>query len=143
VSQITALCPAKRPFVKFLKKGKVVILTNGRFAGHKAVICDTLERSNKRPYPHAVVAGIDRYPLKVTNTMSKKKVFRRCRLKPFVKTVNFSHILPTRYTFEGDLPSLVVKDPAAKAKVEKTVKRVFQKKLAEGKQKWFFAKLRF
>eukprot|EP01126_Amoeba_proteus_P004567 TRINITY_DN1151_c0_g1_i1.p1 TRINITY_DN1151_c0_g1~~TRINITY_DN1151_c0_g1_i1.p1 ORF type:complete len:131 (-),score=5.35 TRINITY_DN1151_c0_g1_i1:183-575(-) len=129
--------------VKFLKKGKVVILTNGRFAGRKAVICHTNDNTNKRPYPHAIVAGIDRYPLKVTNTMSKKKVYRRSRLKPFVKTVNYTHILPTRYTFEGDLPNLDVKDPAAKTKVRKAVRRVFQKKLAEGKQKWFFAKLRF
>jgi large subunit ribosomal protein L27e len=140
-----------------LKKGKVVILLNGRFAGHKAVITHTNDQGTaKRPYGHAVVAGIDRYPLKVTNSMSKKKVYRRSRIRPFVKTVNYSHILPTRYSFEGDLPNLSgLHDPAAKKKAKGAVRSVFQKKYvlfftdsnslrhAEGKQKWFFAKLRF
>ena len=30
--------------------------------------------------------------------MSEKKVTRRSKVKPFVKYVNYNHMLPTRYT---------------------------------------------
>ena len=34
---------------------------------------------------HALVAGIDRYPRKVTKKMSKKKIQKRSKVKPFLK----------------------------------------------------------
>ena len=40
-----------------------------------------------RAYGHALVAGIERYPRKVTKAMSKKKLTKRSRVKPFVKVV--------------------------------------------------------
>eukprot|EP00695_Tsukubamonas_globosa_P001053 TRINITY_DN19_c0_g1_i7.p1 TRINITY_DN19_c0_g1~~TRINITY_DN19_c0_g1_i7.p1 ORF type:complete len:142 (+),score=53.86 TRINITY_DN19_c0_g1_i7:73-498(+) len=84
--------------VKFLKPGKVVILLNGRQAGKKAVIINNMDDGSKeRPYSHAIVAGIEKYPLKVTKDMNKKKLSRRSRVKPFLKVVNVSHLLPTRY----------------------------------------------
>ena len=131
--------------VKFLKKGKVVIVLAGRYAGRKAVIAQAYEQgTKKRPYSHVLVAGIDKYPAKVTNTMTKKKVYQRSKIKPFVKTVNVTHLLPTRYSFEGELPkNLTNTDPATRKKAKSQVKRVFQSKHAEGKQKWFFSKLRF
>jgi large subunit ribosomal protein L27e len=45
--------------------------------------------TKERPYPHAVVAGIERYPLKVTRRMGQKKVARRSKLKPFIKVCRF------------------------------------------------------
>lgn len=42
------------------------------------------------------VAGIDRYPRKVVKAMSKSKIEKRCKIKPFVKVVNYNHIMPTR-----------------------------------------------
>lgn len=50
-----------------------------------------------RPYSHALVAGIDRYPRKVTATMGKKKVAKRSKIKAFVKVFNYNHLMPTRY----------------------------------------------
>ena len=38
-----------------------------------------------RAYGHALVAGIERYPRKVTKSMGKKKLTKRSRVKPFVK----------------------------------------------------------
>ena len=38
-----------------------------------------------REYGHALVAGIERYPRKVTKSMGKKKLTKRSRVKPFVK----------------------------------------------------------
>lgn len=49
-----------------------------------------------RPYSHALVAGIDRYPRKVTTTMGKKKVAKRSKIKAFVKVFNYNHLMPTR-----------------------------------------------
>jgi large subunit ribosomal protein L27e len=86
--------------VKFLKPGKVVIVLSGKYAGKKAVIVKNYdEGSQQRAYPHAILAGIEKYPLRITKTMGKKRIARRSRVKPFIKMVNYSHILPTRYAF--------------------------------------------
>ena len=50
----------------------------------------------KREYGHCVVAGIERYPLFVTKTMTKKKIEKRQKIKPFVKVINYNHLMPTR-----------------------------------------------
>ena len=84
---------------KFIKSGRVVLLLNGRYAGRKAVIVknyDEASSSSDKPYGHALVAGIDRYPLRVNKKMGKKRTARRCKIKPFVKVVNYNHIMPTR-----------------------------------------------
>lgn len=49
-----------------------------------------------RPYSHALVAGIDRYPRKVTAPMGKKKIAKRSKIKAFVKVYNYNHLMPTR-----------------------------------------------
>jgi len=72
--------------VKFMKPGKVVIVLAGRYAGRKAIIVKQQDDGTQdRGYGHALVAGIDRYPRKVTKTMSKKKLTKRSKIKPFVK----------------------------------------------------------
>jgi len=135
---------------KFLKPGKVVLLLNGRFAGRKAVIVKNFDDGSKdRPYGHALVAGVDRYPLKVTKHMPKKKVLKRSRVKPFVKVINYSHIMPTRYGLDLDLKSVVTSetvynDNASKRPtVRRKVKKLFEERYKSGKNKWFFTKLRF
>lgn len=54
------------------------------------------EGSNERGYGHAVIAGIARYPRKVTKRMGKKKQARRNKIKPFVKVLNYNHLMATR-----------------------------------------------
>jgi large subunit ribosomal protein L27e len=44
-----------------------------------------------------IVAGIDRYPRKVVKAMGKAKLEKRSKIKPFLKVVNFNHIMPTRF----------------------------------------------
>lgn len=76
----------------------MVIVVQGRYAGRKAVIVKNFDNgTDARPYGHAVVAGVDRNPLKITKSMSKKKVAKRSKVKPFVKVVNYNHLMPTRY----------------------------------------------
>ena len=86
-----------------MKAGRVVILLAGRRAGKKAVIVKQFDEGKKgKAFPHALVAGVERAPLKVTKRMSKLKVKRRSTLKPFAKIVNYNHILPTRFQVTGE-----------------------------------------
>lgn len=81
-----------------LKSGKVVIVLNGRYAGHKAVIVRNHDDGTpERPYGHAVIAGVARYPRRVARHMSNRKIAARSRIRAFVKVVNFNHLMPTRY----------------------------------------------
>merc|ERR1712113_1354978 len=84
---------------RIMKFGRVVLLLSGRYAGRKGVIVKVHEDSNAdRKFPHALVAGIDRYPRKVHKAMSKKKFEKKTKIKPFVKYVNLNHMMATRYT---------------------------------------------
>lgn len=83
---------------KILKPSRVVILLNGRFAGRKGVVVKSYDEGTAdRPYGHALIAGIDKYPLKVTKRMGKKRINKRTKIRPFVKVVSLQHVLPTRY----------------------------------------------
>ena len=42
------------------------------------------------------MAGLARAPKKISKTFSKKKIALRSKVKPFVKLVNYNHIMPTR-----------------------------------------------
>ena len=77
------------------------------------------------------------------------------QVKPFIKVVNYTHLMPTRYALEVELKSIVTPDivtgnqanPTARQNARKEVKKIFEEKydssLKTGKGKWFFQKLRF
>ncbi|PIK53865.1 putative 60S ribosomal protein L27 [Apostichopus japonicus] len=132
---------------KFMKQGRVVLVLSGRFAGRKAVIVKNHDDgSNERPYAHALVAGIERYPRKVTKRMGKKAIKKRSRIKPFVKVYNYNHLMPTRflivlcslvllfilrYSVDVSIDKQVVnkdvfREPTLKKKAKKEVKAKFQ-----------------
>ncbi|XP_004343406.1 60S ribosomal protein RL27 [Capsaspora owczarzaki ATCC 30864] len=134
--------------VKFIKPGKVVIVLNGRYAGRKAMIVKNYDDGDEtRKYGHALLAGVDRYPLKITRGMGQKRIEKRSRIKPFVKLVNYVHLMPTRYgldiDFKGVLNREHLKDPQSRRKARVAVKKTFQERYNAGKNKWFFQKLRF
>merc|ERR1712080_734649 len=92
----------------FLKDGKIVVLLQGRYAGKKAVILKSNDDGGKeRPYGNCVVTGVAKAPLPITRSMCKptpkmkKLVQRRSRVKTFVKIVNYTHVMPTRYSVEN------------------------------------------
>lgn len=125
-----------------------MVVLNGRYAGKKAVIVKNFdEGTEQRPYPHALIAGVEKAPLKITRAMGQKRVAKRSRVKPFVKIVNYNHIMPTRYSLEADLKSAVTVDSLAdktqRVEAEKQLRTVFEEKYQAGKNKWFFEKLRF
>ena len=137
-----------------MKQGRVCILTSGRFAGKKAIIVNQHDSSANRKFPHALVAGIERHPRRVTRRMGKKRIARKSHIKPFIKSVNLAHLLPTRYVIKDFLLDGITEstldDPAVKKDTKKNLRTVFEKKYLnptiEDKTqdtKFLFKKLRF
>ena len=104
---------------KFYKPGKVVVVLNGRFAGHKGIIVKSNYESGKdRKYPHCLVVGLSKGPRKATKKNlakwqdkikkleaakdSNEKVNTLKSFGVFIKTYNMSHLLATRYTVKED-----------------------------------------
>ena len=88
--------------------------------------------------------------------MSEKKIARRSKVKPFVKMVNYNHLLPTRYTLaqtDLDLKGVVDAEKMAtqesRKEVKKQLKKVFNDKYqkpsddSKSHTEFFFRKLRF
>ncbi|KAL9057798.1 MAG: hypothetical protein Q9162_002139 [Coniocarpon cinnabarinum] len=136
-------------FTQFLKVGRVAIITRGRYAGKKVVIIQPYDNGSKtHPFPHALVAGIERYPQSVTRRMSKTRINKRSKVKPFIKVVNYNHIMPTRYTLEleglkGVVSNDTFKEVSAREDAKKNVKKVLEERYTSGKNRWFFTPLRF
>ncbi|KAH0598996.1 hypothetical protein MHUMG1_03110 [Metarhizium humberi] len=155
--------------MKFLKVGRVAIITRGRYAGKKThhsrraiskktksltgtlqvVIIQPVDNGNKpHPFGHAVVAGIERYPSKITRRMSKTRQEKRSKIKPFIKVINYNHLMPTRYTLEleglkGAISGETFKEVSQREDAKKTVKTVLEDRYKSGKNRWFFTPLRF
>ncbi|ORY89669.1 ribosomal L27e protein family-domain-containing protein [Leucosporidium creatinivorum] len=135
--------------VKVFKPSKVAIVLSGRFAGRKVVVIRQSDEGTKeRPYPHAIVAGVDRYPRKVTRGMGKKRIEKRSKVKPFIKAINYNHLLPTRYALElealkGSVAPETFKEVSGREDAKKAIKKVFEERYLSGKNKWFFTPLRF
>merc|ERR1712199_48060 len=121
--------------VKFLKNNKAVIVRNYD------------DGTNSRPYGHALVVGLAKYPRKVTKSVSEKTKEKRMKMKTFVKLVNYNHLMPTRYSLDVDLKSSITPDVIDNATKRKSArlqaKTAFEEKYKTGKSKWFFTKLRF
>ncbi|KAL6715245.1 60S ribosomal protein L27B [Lecanora helva] len=135
--------------MKFLKVGRVAIITQGRYAGKKIVILQPLDTGSKsHPFPHALVAGIERYPSSITRRMSKSRQQKRSKVKPFIKVINYTHLMPTRYTLEleglkGVVSNETFKEVSQREEAKKVVKKVLEERYASGKNRWFFTPLRF
>ena len=80
-----------------------------------------------------MVAGIERYPLKVTKRMNSKRIKKRTSLKPFVKFVNYNHLLPTRYLVQSeiDLKGMISEEKMANPESKKTMKKEVKTYLQE------------
>merc|ERR1719244_934730 len=133
---------------KIMKGGKVVLVLSGRMAGCKAIVVKAYDGGADKPYGHALVCGMERCPRKVTRSMSKAKVKSRSKVKPFVKVVNYNHLMPTRYSVDININKAVcnreaLKDFAKKKKAKQECRLKMEERYKSGKNKWFFQKLRF
>lgn len=117
------------------------------FVAIQVVIIQPVDTGNKsHPYGHALVAGIERYPSKITRRMSKARQEKRSKIKPFVKVVNYNHLMPTRYTLEleglkGALTADTFKEVSQREDAKKTVKKTLEERYTSGKNRWFFTPL--
>lgn len=115
---------------------------------NQVVIIQPFDAASKAyPFPHALVAGIERYPSKVTRRMGTKKIEKRSKVKPFIKAVNYNHLMPTRYTLEleglkGVVSHDTFKEVSQREEAKKTVKKAFEDRYQSGKNRWFFTPLR-
>ena len=124
-----------------------MVVLNGRFTGKKAVVVRVYDEGSKeRKFGHVLIAGIERYPRKITKATVGKALERKSRVKPFVKFVNYSHIMPTRYNIESVLAeklrdslasdeALVADDSAGRSDGKKealqNIKKIFQSRYKE------------
>jgi large subunit ribosomal protein L27e len=99
------------------------------------VILKPFDEGNKgHPFGHALIAGIERYPGKITARMGKKRIAKRSKVKPFIKVVNYNHLMPTRYALDGieglktQLGSEGLKEVSQREEAKKVVKKNFEEK---------------
>ncbi len=117
------------------------------FAWNKVVIIQPLDTGSKaHPFPHALVAGLERYPSSITRRMSKARQDRRSKVKPFIKIINYNHLMPTRYTLEleglkGVITNDTFKEVSQREEAKKTVKKTLEERYTSGKNRWFFTPL--
>merc|ERR1711872_37238 len=135
--------------VRLIRPGTVSVVLGGRYAGRKAIVIKSYDDGSKdRPYGHALVVGIDRYPRKITRKMSETKMAVRSRIKPFVKVINHSHLLPTRHAVNINFDTTKINKKAVQEKSSRRKARLEAKAKLEARYKtnenpWFFSKLRF
>lgn len=78
--------------------------------------------------------------------MSKTRQEKRSKIKPFVKAINYNHLMPTRYTLEleglkGALTGETFKEVSQREDAKKNVKKVLEERYTSGKNRWFFTPL--
>ncbi|KAL9657436.1 hypothetical protein ABK040_016705 [Willaertia magna] len=134
---------------KFLKPGKIVIVLQGKYAGKKAVIVkNNDEGTTDKPYPHAVLVGINRAPKPVTKKMPIEKIQKRSKITTFIKSVNYAHLMPTRHTLDLDFKGVLDKvpeDATQKKEAKVQIKKKFEARYLKGGKalKEFFYPLQF
>jgi large subunit ribosomal protein L27e len=79
--------------------------------------------------------------------MSKTRQEKRSKVKPFIKIINYNHLMPTRYTLELEglksvLNADTFKEVSQREEAKKTVKKVLEERYTSGKNRWFFTPLR-
>eukprot|EP01055_Gregarina_sp_Pseudo9_P000283 Gregarina_sp_Pseudo_9__282@NODE_1180_length_1808_cov_191_534765_g1106_i0_p4_GENE_NODE_1180_length_1808_cov_191_534765_g1106_i0NODE_1180_length_1808_cov_191_534765_g1106_i0_p4_ORF_typecomplete_len146_score33_10Ribosomal_L27e/PF01777_18/1_9e23KOW/PF00467_29/2_1e05DapH_N/PF08503_10/1_8e03DapH_N/PF08503_10/0_35_NODE_1180_length_1808_cov_191_534765_g1106_i0159596 len=120
--------------VRVFKQGRVVVILSGRFAGKKAVVLSAYDQGNRqRSFGHALVVGIEKAPMKVTKKMNQAKIEKRTRVKVFLKHVNYTHMMPTRYVVNDiDAKTLIgdrkIETPSEKHDVKRDIGKQLKQK---------------
>ena len=109
-------------------------------------------------FPHLLVAGIARNLLAPKRAFNKKKLIKKTSVKPFVKYINQTHVMPTRFVVNdfADLKdtteeNLKTKDAreALRKKVRESFSNVYRnmpnpkENEKAGHTKFLFTRLRF
>eukprot|EP01054_Gregarina_sp_Poly1_P002756 Gregarina_sp_Poly_1__2755@NODE_1764_length_3381_cov_98_503923_g1152_i0_p4_GENE_NODE_1764_length_3381_cov_98_503923_g1152_i0NODE_1764_length_3381_cov_98_503923_g1152_i0_p4_ORF_typecomplete_len157_score24_09Ribosomal_L27e/PF01777_18/1_5e22KOW/PF00467_29/1_9e05DapH_N/PF08503_10/9_9e03DapH_N/PF08503_10/0_026rRNA_procarch/PF13234_6/0_023FAM219A/PF15260_6/0_11_NODE_1764_length_3381_cov_98_503923_g1152_i031471 len=121
--------------VRVFKPGRVVVILAGRFAGKKAVVLSAYDQGNRqRSFGHALVVGIEKAPMKITKKMNADKIEKRTRVKVFLKHINYSHMMPTRYVVAGEIDAKTligdrkIESPTEKQQVKRDISKQLKQK---------------
>lgn len=92
--------------------------------------------------------SVDRYPKRVTRRMGKDRASKSQKVKPFIKVLNYNHMMPTRYTMEleglkGTVGHETFKEPSQREEAKKNIKKALEDRYGTGKNRWFFTPLKF
>ena len=105
-----------------------------------------LDRETRRINAHIQQGKLRRERARLLQAEAAKQA-KASKLRAFVKVVNYTHVMPTRYTLDVDLKTAVGADatdsPAKRAEARKASKELLEEKFKTGKNRWFFTKLRF
>ena len=78
--------------------------------------------------------------------MSKTRQAKCSKIKPFIKIVNYNHIMPTRYNLEleglkGAVSNDTFKETSQREEAKKAVKKTLEERYTSGRNRWFFTSL--
>lgn len=73
--------------------------------------------------------------------MGPKRIAKRSKVKPFIKVVNYAHLLPTRYALEleslkGSVSAETFKEPTQREEAKKAIKKHLEERYARGANRW-------
>lgn len=123
------------------KQNMIVIITNGRLAGKKAVVLGELDQQ------HIVVAGVNRIPVKSEDYMPSWEKRKNEKFLTFIKKININHVIATRYKADIGLAKLdansAVEDIEAKNACNEKANSIMKSAFEEKKVKWLFTTLKF
>lgn len=123
------------------KPNMIVVLTNGRLAGKKAVVLKALENG------HILVAGINRIPTLSEEFMTAAQKRKNEKFLTFIKKVNVNHVLATRYRADIGLTALdinnSIQDLAVKRGMNEEANKIMKNAYESKKAKWLFTSLKF
>lgn len=82
------------------QKNMIVVLTNGRLAGKKGVVLEVLNDK------YLLVGGVNRVPIETSSVMPDWQIQKNKKFLTFIKKINMSHVIATRYKAFIDMASL-------------------------------------
>lgn len=123
------------------KPSMIVVITNGRLAGKKAVVLREIDEH------HIFVAGIAHTPVASEDYIPAWQKRRNARFLTFLKKININHVLATRYKADIGLADLkadeAIADIEAKKVANTEVNAIMKNAYDAKKAKWLFTTLKF
>lgn len=142
------------------KKGRIVIILNGRHAGKKAIVIkDKISSGNNSLLNNIGIIGIKNLPSRESRKKQSGTVGSKRRIKVFLKLMNKNHVIPTRYFVDLNPNQQTLISNISNSFFDKKMNRdtsdkfveenmwqinnIFMDKYFSGKNKWFFKTLKF
>lgn len=123
------------------QENMIVVVKNGRLAGKKGIVLKELE------FGMLLIGGVNRIPSPVKDYMASWQKRKAEKFLTFVKKINSSHVLATRYKSGVDIGKLKIEgnefDVTAKNLLNKKLNLTLKEALDQKKAKFLFTELQF